>query len=65
MPGFRLAKAMVGMPRSPQRNSENFQVYAGIFPVDTNDFIKLEESIKRVRRCLALFAPLLKKITHS
>ncbi|KAI9571449.1 P-loop containing nucleoside triphosphate hydrolase protein [Boletus coccyginus] len=33
MLGFRLAKAMV---------------YAGIFPVDTNDFIKLEESIKRL-----------------
>ncbi|KAN0077193.1 P-loop containing nucleoside triphosphate hydrolase protein [Tylopilus felleus] len=33
MPGFRPAKAMV---------------YAGIFPVDTNDFIKLEESIKRL-----------------
>ncbi|KIJ69083.1 hypothetical protein HYDPIDRAFT_36176 [Hydnomerulius pinastri MD-312] len=33
MPGFQPAKAMV---------------YAGIFPVDTNDFIKLEESIKRL-----------------
>ncbi|KAH0830660.1 GTP-binding protein lepa C-terminus-domain-containing protein [Lanmaoa asiatica] len=33
MPGFRPAKAMV---------------YAGIFPVDTNDFIKLEESVKRL-----------------
>ncbi|TFY82986.1 hypothetical protein EWM64_g1028 [Hericium alpestre] len=33
MPGFQLAKAMV---------------YAGIFPVDSNDFVKLEESIKRL-----------------
>jgi len=24
------------------------QVYAGIFPIDSNDFLKLEESIKRV-----------------
>lgn len=34
MPGFKASKAMV---------------YAGIFPVDSNDFPKLEESIKRVR----------------
>lgn len=34
MPGFKPAKAMV---------------YAGVFPVDSNDFLKLEESIKRVR----------------
>ncbi|KAI0748626.1 GTP-binding protein lepa [Daedaleopsis nitida] len=33
MPGFKPAKAMV---------------YAGIYPVDSNDFIKLEESIKRL-----------------
>lgn len=33
MPGFKPAKAMV---------------YAGIFPVDSNDFLKLEESIKRL-----------------
>ncbi|KAH7910765.1 P-loop containing nucleoside triphosphate hydrolase protein [Hygrophoropsis aurantiaca] len=33
MPGFQPAKAMV---------------YAGVFPVDSNDFIKLEESIKRL-----------------
>ncbi|KAH7889582.1 GTP-binding protein lepa C-terminus-domain-containing protein [Phlebopus sp. FC_14] len=33
MPGFHPTKAMV---------------YAGVFPVDTNDFIKLEESIKRL-----------------
>lgn len=25
------------------------QVYAGVYPVDSNDFLKLEESIKRVR----------------
>ena len=24
------------------------KVYAGIYPVDSNDFLKLEESIKRV-----------------
>ena len=24
------------------------QVYAGVFPVDSNDFPKLEESVKRV-----------------
>ncbi|KAG1789426.1 P-loop containing nucleoside triphosphate hydrolase protein [Suillus plorans] len=34
MPGFQPSKAMV---------------YAGVFPVDSNDFIKLEESIKRAR----------------
>lgn len=34
MPGFKPAKAMV---------------YAGIYPIDSNDFPKLEESIKRVR----------------
>ncbi|KIJ10498.1 hypothetical protein PAXINDRAFT_182026 [Paxillus involutus ATCC 200175] len=33
MPGFQPIKAMV---------------YAGIFPVDTNDFVKLEESIRRL-----------------
>ncbi|KAF8844859.1 GTP-binding protein lepa [Paxillus ammoniavirescens] len=33
MPGFQPTKAMV---------------YAGIFPVDTNDFLKLEESIRRL-----------------
>ncbi|KAI0707866.1 GTP-binding protein lepa [Earliella scabrosa] len=33
MPGFKPAKAMV---------------YAGIYPVDSNDFLKLEESIKRL-----------------
>ncbi|KAG6333226.1 hypothetical protein ID866_5861 [Astraeus odoratus] len=33
IPGFQPAKAMV---------------YAGIFPVDTNDFVKLEESIRRL-----------------
>ncbi|KAF9246426.1 P-loop containing nucleoside triphosphate hydrolase protein [Melanogaster broomeanus] len=33
MPGFQPAKAMV---------------YAGVFPVDTNDFLKLEESIRRL-----------------
>ncbi|KAH9928534.1 GTP-binding protein lepa [Epithele typhae] len=33
MPGFRPAKAMV---------------YAGIYPVDNNDFLKLEESIRRL-----------------
>lgn len=33
MPGFKPSKAMV---------------YAGVFPVDSSDFPKLEESIKRV-----------------
>ncbi|KAJ8589176.1 translation factor GUF1, mitochondrial [Rhizopogon salebrosus TDB-379] len=33
MPGFQPSKAMV---------------YAGVFPVDSNDFIKLEESIRRL-----------------
>lgn len=28
----------------------NHQVYAGVYPVDSNDFPKLEESIKRVCR---------------
>lgn len=56
MLGFRLAKAMVGTFRFLQSNFQNLQVYAGIFPVDTNDFIKLEESIKRVRSCLLHFS---------
>ena len=38
MPGFKPAKAMV---------------YAGVFPVDNSDFLKLEESIKRVRVSLS------------
>ncbi|OCH88190.1 GTP-binding protein lepa [Obba rivulosa] len=33
MPGFKPAKAMV---------------YAGVYPIDSNDFVKLEESIKRL-----------------
>ncbi|EMD38064.1 hypothetical protein CERSUDRAFT_134612 [Gelatoporia subvermispora B] len=33
MPGFKPAKAMV---------------YAGVYPIDSNDFLKLEESIKRL-----------------
>lgn len=37
MPGFKPAKAMV---------------YAGVYPMDSNDFNKLEESIRRVRSCL-------------
>lgn len=41
MPGFKPAKAMV---------------YAGIFPVDSSDFPKLEESIKRVSFPVALSA---------
>ncbi|TBU65331.1 GTP-binding protein lepa [Dichomitus squalens] len=35
MPGFKPAKAMAS-------------VYAGIYPVDSSDFLKLEESIKRL-----------------
>lgn len=45
MPGFKPAKAMV---------------YAGIFPVDSSDFPKLEESIKRVRHTHTLHP-----FTHS
>ncbi|KAG1877728.1 P-loop containing nucleoside triphosphate hydrolase protein [Suillus subalutaceus] len=41
MPGFQPSKAMV---------------YAGVFPVDSNDFIKLEESIKRA--CFYIRIPL-------
>ncbi|KAG2365703.1 translation factor GUF1, mitochondrial [Suillus spraguei] len=41
MPGFQPSKAMV---------------YAGVFPVDSNDFIKLEESIKRA--CFYIKIPL-------
>lgn len=41
MPGFKPAKAMV---------------YAGIFPVDSSDFPKLEESIKRVSDRALLFS---------
>ena len=37
MPGFKPAKAMV---------------YAGVYPMDSNDFNKLEESIRRVCLCL-------------
>lgn len=40
---------MVSMSLFPQPNSQSPQVYAGIFPVDTDAFIKLEESVKRVR----------------
>jgi translation factor GUF1, mitochondrial len=41
MPGFKPAQAMV---------------YAGVFPVDNNDFLKLEESIKRVRPLVSLIS---------
>lgn len=56
MPGFRPAKAMVSMRCFSQPNPHCLQVYAGIFPVDTNDFIKLEESVKRVRHRLWHFS---------
>lgn len=52
MPGFKPAKAMV---RVYVLTCDHFQglrvrkVYAGVYPVDSNDFLKLEESIKRVR----------------
>ena len=51
MPGFKPAKAMVcAAPLSPLiLVLKATQVYAGIYPVDSNDFHKLEESIKRVR----------------
>jgi hypothetical protein len=31
------------------RNVYNRQVFAGIYPIESNDFPKLEESIKRVQ----------------
>lgn len=40
---------------NPQRNESVLvqrlyrQVFAGIYPVESNDFLKLEESIKRVQ----------------
>jgi len=52
MPGFEPAKAMVsfGIPFTTDILHLVLacpQVYAGVFPIDTNDFSKLEESIKR------------------
>ncbi len=35
----------------PRHNLILHQVYAGVFPVDSNDFPKLEESIARVGAC--------------
>jgi translation elongation factor EF-4 len=34
---------------APPFVTECLQVYAGIYPVDANDFLNLEESIRRVR----------------
>jgi translation elongation factor EF-4 len=52
IPGFKPAKAMVGVGIIINgvfsKRLLCLQVYAGVFPVDTNDFLKLEESIKRV-----------------
>ncbi|KAG8695800.1 Translation factor guf1 mitochondrial, partial [Ceratobasidium sp. 395] len=52
LPGFRPAKAMVWVVFWPQfRSSMNAllpQVFAGVYPLESNDFPKLEESIKRL-----------------
>jgi translation elongation factor EF-4 len=52
MPGFKPAKAMVRSgPSKMSKCGYNVvcqQVFAGIYPVESNDFPKLEESIKRV-----------------
>jgi len=39
-------------PSFDRRIQTNAQVFAGVYPVDSNDFPKLEESIKRV--CIRL-----------
>ena len=59
MPGFQQAKAMVSfsnlkLKASLIKFSINDQVFAGVYPVDSNDFTKLEESVRRVRLCLIL-----------
>ncbi len=53
MPGFKPARAMVRAPVASACISTAdvhpfVKVYAGIYPVDNNDFLKLEESIRRV-----------------
>ena len=63
MPGFKPAKAMVrelaeSFIRCTAGSPASSQVYAGIYPVDSNDFPKLEESIRRVRGTLSLLAGL-------
>lgn len=49
---FRPSKAMVSSHQFCIQVADltNVQVYAGVFPIDSNDFLKLEESIKRVRK---------------
>ena len=48
--GFQPAKAMVILVYScfPDPRITLFKVFAGIFPIESNDFPKLEESINRV-----------------
>ncbi|KAG6855958.1 Translation factor guf1 mitochondrial [Tephrocybe sp. NHM501043] len=49
LPGFQPAKAMVSFGLHPMMHFiDKYQVFAGVFPVDSNDFPKLEESIKRL-----------------
>ena len=52
LPGLAPSKAMVwqiSLDQSLLLTPPIRQVYAGIFPIDANDFPKLEESIKKVR----------------
>jgi translation elongation factor EF-4 len=53
MPGFKPAKAMVRSTLGKMSvwvyNVVWQQVFAGIYPIESNDFPKLEESIKRVQ----------------
>lgn len=53
LPGFKPMKAMVSFlvlrpPSLVGRRQADSQVYAGVFPVDSGDFSKLEEAIARV-----------------
>ena len=51
--GFQTAKAMVGYVDSClyQPIDYDIQVFAGVYPMESNDFPKLEESINRVSLC--------------
>jgi translation elongation factor EF-4 len=55
--GFQTAKAMVGYVDSCfyQPINYDFQVFAGVYPMESNDFPKLEESINRVSLCRCSF----------
>jgi GTP-binding protein LepA len=48
LPGFKPMKAMVRASPSHDHTQLIVQVYAGVFPVDSGDFSKLEEAIERV-----------------